>query len=59
MIKFYSAAGAAGSAISSAVLVPIVMLVGVVTAVAGLVLGIGRWKVRHGYIRRFDSSIPC
>jgi hypothetical protein len=57
MLKLYSAAGAAGSGLSSAIVVPLVMLIGVLTAVTGLVLGLGRWKSRHGNIRRPANSL--
>ena len=57
MLKFYSAAGAASSGLSSAILVPLMMLIGVLTAVTGLVLGIGRWKSRHGDVRRPGNSL--
>jgi hypothetical protein len=59
MLKFYSAAGAAGSGLSSAVVVPIVMLVAVLTGVTGLVLGIGRRKARRGDSSRFDNSLTA
>jgi hypothetical protein len=57
MLKFSSAAGTVGSGLSSAILVPLMMLIGVLTGVTGLILGLGRWKSRHGDIRRPDNSL--
>jgi hypothetical protein len=52
MDRFYTLAGAVSSGLSSAVIIPIVMLIADVSGVAALVLGIGHWKSRHGYINR-------
>ena len=59
MVKISSIAGAAASGVSAGVVVPVVMLIGVLSAVTGVVLGIGRWKERRGYIRRFNSPITA
>jgi hypothetical protein len=56
MVRLYSLAGAVGSGLSSAVVIPIVMLIGVVSGVAALVLGIGHWKSRRGYINRIINN---
>ncbi|HEY7553437.1 MAG TPA: hypothetical protein VIH18_01400 [Candidatus Binatia bacterium] len=56
MHKFYTLAGGVGSGLSSAVIIPIVMLIAVVSGVAALVLGIGHWKSRRGYINRIINN---
>ena len=56
MHKFYTLAGAVGAGLSSAAIIPIVMLIGVVSGIAALVLGIGHWKSRRGYINRIINN---
>jgi hypothetical protein len=56
MHKFYTLTGGVGSGLSSAVIIPIVMLMAVVSGVAALVLGIGHWKSRRGYIKRIINN---
>ena len=55
MNRLYSIVGAKALGLSSAVALPIIMLIAVVTAVAGLVVSIGQWKVRNGFLTRFRS----
>lgn len=56
MNSLYTIVGSSALDISSAVILPTLMLTAVVTSVAGLAIGIGRWKARHGYISRFEPS---
>ena len=55
MHKFHTLA-LCSSGLSSAVVIPIVMLMAVVSGVAALVLGIGHWKSRRGYINRIINN---
>jgi hypothetical protein len=48
MDSLYMVTGSSALGLSSAVILPILMLGAVVTSVAGLAIGIGRWKARHG-----------
>ena len=56
MSTLYSIVGATALGFSSAVVIPTLMLLAVVTGVAALVIGIGDWKVRNGFLTRFKSS---
>jgi hypothetical protein len=56
MNSLYTIAGSSALGISPAVILPILILTAVVTSVAGLAIGIGRWKARHGYINRVEPS---
>jgi hypothetical protein len=56
MNRLYSIVGTKALGLSSAVVVPVVMLIAVVTAVAGLVVGIDHWKAKNGFWTRFKSS---
>jgi hypothetical protein len=56
MNSLYTIAGVAPLALSSAVVLPILLLIGVVTAVAGLVVAIDRRHVRKRAPIRFKSS---
>jgi hypothetical protein len=56
MDKFYTFVDAAASGLSPAIVIPIVMLVVVLSSVAGLVIGIGRWKARSGYVNRIINT---
>jgi hypothetical protein len=57
MIKSYSILASASSGLSSAVLIPIVMLIGVVMGIAGAVVGIARREARNGVSRNSKRSI--
>ena len=56
MSRLYAIVGATALGLSSAVVLPILMLIAVVTGIAVLVIGLGNWKVRNGYLAMFKSS---
>jgi hypothetical protein len=56
MNKLYSIVGVSALGLSSAVVLPILILIAVVSSVAGLVISIGNWKSRNGFLARFKSS---
>jgi hypothetical protein len=58
MNRLYSIVVTKALGLSSAVVVPIVMLIAVVTAVARVIVGIDRWKARNGFLTGSKSSNP-
>ena len=56
MYKLYSMVGTKALGLSSAVVLPVAMLIALVTAIAGLVLGIDQRKAKNGSLTRSKSS---
>jgi hypothetical protein len=56
MNKLYAIAGAAALAGSSAVVVPVLMLIAVLTAVTALVVALDHREPRNGFVKTINSS---